>query len=212
MYLFIFITVLSLLITLLYYYGVTRYLMLHIKDTNGYLENYKNLDKANIDKKVIISISVQPQKIDKINPMINSILDQTVKVNQLVLNLPNNKEYNIPKKFKDIFTIFRCGKDYGECNKFIPTLLREESKDTIIILLDENYVFGQNYIEDIIEEYKQNKCCIFSKGGMLIIPEFFDMDIYDRNNKCLNNNWIKECIKVDKKYVPGTDTYKILNY
>jgi hypothetical protein len=212
MYLFIFITVLSLLITVLYYYGITRYLMLYIKDTNIYLENYKNLDKVDTDKKVIISISVQPEKINKIKPMINSILDQTVKVNQIVLNLPNNKEYNIPKKFEKIFTIFRCGKDYGECNKFIPTLLREESKDTIIILLDENYVFGQNYIEDMIEEYKKYKCSILSKGGILVIPEFFDMDIYNRDNKCLDNKWIKECIKVDKKYISDTETYKILNY
>lgn len=212
MYLFIFMTLISLLITILYYYGITRYLTLCVKDTNSYLENYKNLDKADKETKVIISISVQPDKIDKIKPMINSILDQTVRVNQIVLNLPNNKEYKIPKEYENIFTIFRCGKDYGECNKFIPTLLREENKNTIILLLDENYVFGQDYIETMIEEYKKDKCSIVSKGGILITPEFFDMDIYKRDENSLNNKWIKDQIKVNKKNISSSDTYKICNY
>ena len=114
MYLFIFITLLSLIISLLYYFGLTRYFTLCTKDTNKYLENYKNLDKADKEMKVIISLSVRPEKIDKIKPMINSILDQTVKVNQIVLNLPNNKEYNIPKEYENVFTIFRCGKELME--------------------------------------------------------------------------------------------------
>ena len=186
--------------------------MLHVKDTNVYLENYKNLDKADKEKKVIISLSVDPNKIDKIKPMINSILDQTVRVNQIVLNLPNDKDYKIPKDYENIFTIFRCGKDYGECNKFIPTLLREENSDTIILLLDEKYVFGQDYIETMIEEYKKDNCSIVSKGGILIIPEFFDMDIYDRDNKCLNDGWIKDCVKTQKKNINNNDTYKIFNF
>ena len=212
MYLFIVMTILSLIITLLYYYGIIRYFMLHVKDTNVYLENYKNLDKADKEKKVIISLSVDPNKIDKIKPMINSILDQTVRVNQIVLNLPNDKDYKIPKDYENIFTIFRCGKDYGECNKFIPTLLREENSDTIILLLDEKYVFGQDYIETMIEEYKKDNCSIVSKGGILIIPEFFDMDIYDRDNKCLNDGWIKDCVKTQKKNINNNDTYKIFNF
>jgi len=212
MYLFIFMTLVSLLYTILYYYGITRYLYLHTKGTNSYLQNYKKLDRAYNDKNVIISLSVQPDKINKIRPMINSILDQTVRVNQIVLNIPNNKNYNVPSEYKDIFTIFKCGRDYGECNKFIPTLLREENKDTIIILLDEKYVFGKDYIEIMIEEYKKNNCSIESQGGILIIPEFFDMSIYNRKNKVLNNYWIKSCLKVQKKYIFIPETYKIFNY
>lgn len=180
--------------------------------TNSYLENYKKLDRADDVKNVIVSLSVLPDKINKIRPMINSILDQTVRVNQIVLNIPKDKKYNIPPEYKNIFTIFNCGRDYGECNKFIPTLLREENKNTIIILLDEKYVFGKDYIETLIEEYKKDKCSIVSKGGILIIPEFFDMSIYNRKNKVLNNDWIKTCIKCEKKYVSTSDTYKILNY
>ena len=212
MYLFIFITILSLIITVLYYFGIIRYVLLYFKNTNSYLEKYKNLDQADKEKKVIISISVAPDKILKIKPMINSILDQTVKVNQIVLNLPNNIEYDIPKEYENIFTVFRCGKDYGECNKFIPTILREENNNVIIFLLDENYIFAKDYIENMIEEYKKNNCSVISKGGILITPEFFDTDIYDRKNKTLNNEWIKECIKSEKKNINSNDTFKIFNF
>ena len=212
MYLFIFITILSLIITVLYYFGIIRYVLLYFKNTNSYLEKYKNLDQADKEKKVIISISVAPDKILKIKPMINSILDQTVKVNQIVLNLPNNIEYDIPKEYETIFTVFRCGKDYGECNKFIPTILREENNNVIIFLLDENYIFAKDYIENMIEEYKKNNCSVISKGGILITPEFFDTDIYDRKNKTLNNEWIKECIKSEKKNINSNDTFKIFNF
>ena len=79
-------------------------------------------------------------------------------------------------------------------------------------MLDEKYVFGKDYIETIIEEYKKEKCSIVSKGGILIIPEFFDMSIYNRKDKVLDNDWIKNCIKAKKKYISTSDTYKILNY
>ena len=64
----------------------------------------------------------------------------------------------------------------------------------------------------MIEEYKKDKCSIVSKGGILITPEFFDMDIYKRDENSLNNKWIKDQIKVNKKYISSSDTYKICNY
>ena len=76
--LFIFMTILSLIITILYYFGIVRYLELHIRENKKYLENYKKLEK-NYDKKVIISMSSTPKNIDKMDPMLNSLLDQTVK-------------------------------------------------------------------------------------------------------------------------------------
>jgi hypothetical protein len=147
--------------------------------------------------------------------MLNSILDQTVKIDQISMNIPEeskNKKYTVPTEYKNVCNVYKAGKDYGPGTKYIPTLLREENKDTIIILLDEKYVFGKDYIEIMIEEYKKDKCSIVSKGGILITPEFFDMDIYKREENPLNNKWIKDQIKVDKKNISSSDTYKICNY
>ena len=37
-------------------------------------------------------------------------------------------------------------------------------------------------------------------------------DIYNRDKKCLNNGWIKDCIKSEKKNISSSDTYKIFNF
>jgi hypothetical protein len=207
MNLFIFITIISIIITFLYYFGIIRYLELHICNHKKYLEKYKNLDKAS-DKKVVISFTTTPEKVKKLKPFINSLLDQTVKVDNIVLNIPKNKEYNIPHEYNNILNIFQIGKDYGDGNKFISTVLREEDNDTIIILLEDNFIYGKDYIETILEEYEKNKCAIINNQSITVIPEFFDMDIFKRDDNKIDNNWILNNIKTDKKYFNYSENYK----
>ena len=38
------------------------------------------------------------------------------------------------------------------------------------------------------------------------------MDIYNRDKKCLDNGWIKDCVKVKTKNISSNDTYKIFNF
>ena len=210
MSLFIILTILSFIMTLLYYFGFTRYLELYCRSYKKYLENYKNLNKASKDSKVIISFTTTPEHIKKIKPLLNSLLDQTVKVDQIVLNIPKDLKYDIPKEYNNILNVFECGKDYGCATKFIPTILREQNKDTIIILIQDNYIYGKDYIETMIEEYNKNKCAIINKQGILVTPEFFGMDIYKRDNCELGDDWIKNCIKVDKKEMKYSENYKML--
>lgn len=207
MYLFIILTILSLIITLLYYFGIIRYFQLHFYNTEKYLENYKKLDKAS-NNKVIISFSTSPENIKNIKPMLNSILDQTVKVDNIFLNLPKDKKYEIPEDYKKILNIFNCGQDYGCANKFIPTILREENNNTIIILLEDDYVYGKDFIESLIESYETNKNAIISKKGILVIPEFFDMNIFNRNINELDDQWIQNCINCKKTNLSYSENYK----
>ena len=75
------------LFLILYQFEIMRYFAIHCKDYNSYLENYKSLDPADDKHKVIISFSVDPPHIQKIKPFLKSILDQTVRVNQINLIL-----------------------------------------------------------------------------------------------------------------------------
>ena len=204
---FIIITIIPLLITILYYYGITRYIQLHYENPNKYIENYKNLPKIpDIENKIIISFTTTPDRIKKINPMLNSILDQTVKIDQIVLNIPGNckgKTYNVPNNYKNIMNIITCEKDYGPATKFIPTILREDNADTIIILLDDDTIYGKDFIETIVEESKKNKDkTIISKKSILLKPSNVDPSIINKNGKLLRDNWIIENLlkKYEMKY------------
>jgi hypothetical protein len=211
--LFLILTIVPLIITILYYFGVFRYFKLHSNSSENYINNYKNLNKASDKNKVIISFTTTPKRINKINPMINSILDQTVKVDGIYLNIPENikgEKYIIPKEFTNILNIFRAGKDYGESTKFIPTMLREDNLNTIIILLDDDYIYGKDFIETIVEESKNNEnSSILSKKAVLIKPKFIDSKKFFINkDNNLKHNWIEEIIISDKKNLKYNENYK----
>ena len=55
---FLILTIVPLIITILYYFGIFRYFQLHSKSSEKYIKNYKNLNKAS-DNKVIISFISQ---------------------------------------------------------------------------------------------------------------------------------------------------------
>ena len=207
---FLIITIIPMIIVILYYFGIIRYFKLHIDSHKSYIEKYKNLNKASANNRVILSFTSTPSKVNKIKPMIKSILDQTVKVDQIVLNLPknNNNNYNIPNEYNDMLNIFYCN-DYGEATKIIPTLLREDNSDTIIILLNDDYIYGKDFIETMIEESNKNDEAIIYDKGILIKTKFFDPDsILDRKEKYLKDDWILNNIKHKKKYIKYRENFK----
>jgi hypothetical protein len=208
---FVIFTILSLISILFYYFGIFRYIQLHFDNNEKYIKNYKNLDNAHT-KKVVISLSTTSENIKKLKPVLKSILDQTVKVNMIVLNIPKDQFTEIPEDYKDMASIIKCGKYYGLATKIIPTLLREDNKDTIIIMIDDNIIYGKDFVETLIEEYKQNNCAVVNKNAILITPEFFNVDKFNSKDKIdlknLNNDWIKDCINTNKKELIYNENYQ----
>lgn len=206
---FIILTIFSMLFVILYYFGIIRYFKLHIDSHKPYIERYQHLNKASENNKVVLSFGSNIKKVNKIMPVLKSILDQTVKVDQIVLNLPIEENYNIPKEYNDILNIFYCGKDYGEATKLIPTLLREDNSDTIIILLKDNYIYGKDFIETIIEEANKNDSSIISKEGILLKTKFFNEDaILEKKDNNLTEDWILNNIRYKKKHFEYKENFK----
>jgi F0F1-type ATP synthase delta subunit len=196
--LFLILTIIPLIITILYYFGIFRYFSIHHNSTEKYINNYKNLNKAS-ENKVVISFTTTPKKINKIKHMINSILDQTVKVDKIYLNIPENingEKYVIPDYLKNIINVFTAEKDFGKLNNIIPTILREDNSDTIIILLEDDYIYGKDFIQTIIEHSKKNEnSIIVSKKALLLKPKFIDSEKFFIRNK---ENWFDEILITNK--------------
>lgn len=198
------IIVLILLLILFYFiyiYNLHRFVLLHFADSDYYIQNYKNIEKNTKDK-IILSLTTTPKRINKIDSVLRSLLDQTIRVDQIALNIPlksnSGKEYIIPSHLEKMCNIFRSGKDYGPGTKFIPTLLREGDIDTTIILLDDDYIYGKDFLEKLIDFSKKNKDkCIVSDHAILIKPEYIDIDILKSNKKYIDDDWIKKYIKND---------------
>jgi len=208
-------SIISMIIILLSYFGINRYLWILWRDSNVYITKYSSLPKEDTKNKVVISLSATEDNIGKIKPMINSILDQTVKVDQIILVLPNDfteKGHNVPNYLNKVVTIVPSGRDYDKGTKIIPVLLREKECDTIIIALDNNIVYGQDFIYSMLEESKNNpnKVLVDNKGySILAKPDNFGCDVLDRNKDKIDNTWFLEKAK-DNMIVEYSENYPII--
>jgi hypothetical protein len=150
-------------------------------------------------------------------PMINSILDQTVKVDAIALVIPykyKGKKYDIPKYIKDVANIFPSGKDYGDGTKLIPMLFREMECSTTIIALDDNIVYGQDFIYTMIEESKKspNSVLVEKKGtAILVKPEHFGCDVINREKENFDDEWFMSRAK-NNKVIDYGENYSIIGF
>ena len=206
----------SLLISIILYFGIDRYILLHTQyNTNNLIESYNTLNKAD-NCRVVISTTTTPENIHKIKPMLLSILDQNVKVDQICLNLPSEKKYNIPSDYKKILNIFNTGTIFNNNGaKIIPPLLREDLK-TKIIALDDNQLYGKDCIESLINQSnKHPDNAIFIKKNNRIIallfkPDFFKNNTIDYYTNEYNDDWIIKNLKNKPILIEYNDIYKTL--
>ena len=200
--------VLSLVFCLLSYFGVTRYFGLHMFSTESYSKNYNKLDKASDDKRVVISFTTTSDRVKKLKPMINSLLDQTVRVDEIAITVPYG--VNIPDNIRGVAQVYNSI-DYKGSERLIGALMREGEKDTKIIIINDNMVYGKNFIEEIIDQSeKYPDRAIQSKGAVLIVPEYFSSDVIEYNGKSSSEDWLKSHLKVGVKKMKYSENFKKL--
>jgi hypothetical protein len=195
------------IVVLITYFNLFRYFKIHFDDENSYIYEYKNIPKFEMNNKVIVSFTTSPSNLRRLKPMIKSLLDQTVRIDQIVLNIPDG--YDIPGDYEKMINIYKCGMDYGEGTKCIPTILREGDYGTVIIMLNDEYVYGSDFLETLLKKSKKYPSrAIASEGALLVKPEFFDTDILAVNSKVSNEELMKY-LKVSVQRVNYNDNFKI---
>lgn len=177
-------SLLSIIVSILVYFGIIRFIKLYMsKSTEKYIEKYTDLPFVS-KKRVVVVLSVQNEtQLKNIVPTINSLLDQTVRVNQFFLVLPCNTEYDIPENLKKILTVIIPGKIYDEQYQDIITILqREKEKEIFIIKASNNIIYGNEFIENVIETAESNPDSVIkdNSNSFLIIKP--DLVILDENS------------------------------
>ena len=134
--------------------------------------------------------------------MIKSILSQTVRVDQIALNIPSGCYDIIPHELQTMVNIYNCGRNYGTGTKCIPTILRENDAETLLILLDENYIYNNDFIEQIIHEFNQNpQFCFYSQGVIVLKCGFVKEDIVDITKEHVTDKALMRYIHAPKKQI-----------
>lgn len=166
------VSILFLLFLVFDYMGGIRYIKLHTTSTENFLKRYKTLKKPG-QSRIVVSFSCSGSDLDKIHPFVNSILDQTIRVDDIVLSIPYRDIPRIPPKLKPVLSVYGKTVDYPE---LICGVLREPEAKTKIFVLDPTLVYGQDFLETMLEVQDKSPEEIVTCGGnqvVLIRPEQF---------------------------------------
>lgn len=204
-------TIFSLIFILGSYFGITRYLSLHVSCPEKFIKNYSKLSTMNDVlpepkfSRIVVSFTTTKKRLNKIKPMINSLLDQTIKVDAIYVTV-KGKNYTLPKYLKDVAIVLPIGRYCGKGTNIMTPLLREKECDTVIIGLDDNVVYGQDFIYSILDESQAHPDCVIidnKNTAILVKPEFFGCDVVNREKENIDDKWFLEKANESKIFVYG---------
>ncbi len=150
----------------------------------------KGIDSDN-EKKITISLTTYPARIDKVWITIQSLLRQTHKPNEVILWLANTQFSSInelPEKLKKLqlvgLKIEFCD-DIGSYKKFIYTA--KKAKENIIITADDDVIYPNDWVEKLYNTYSENLECVSTyRAHRITFDDKDDMKEYNSWNMFAN--------------------------
>src|SRR6476660_346521 len=117
------------------------------------------------NRRVIVSLSTVPDRINNLIPTIRSLLNQTRPPDEIVLAIPEfsireRRPYEVPKYISRLprVRVLHCRRDWGPATKFIP-IVREQlaagQGDTLIMVVDDDRVYPRDALEIYLLYNKQ---------------------------------------------------------
>jgi len=166
-YLFFLLIACVLLLVFIIYDG--KYRFFHVFCKCFFIEDKTDIQKLKEDfPLVIVSLTTSPKRISKTKVVIDSIMQQTILPNKIVLNLPHvfkrdSSTYNEIPDFitnNDLIEINRC-EDIGPATKIVPTALLYNEPNTILISVDDDIIYNSDVIENLLQySYEYPDCTI----------------------------------------------------
>src|SRR6266513_1946030 len=140
-------------------------------------------DCTSDNRRVIVSLSTVPDRINNLRPTIRSLLKQTHPPDEIVLVIPEfsireQRRYAVPKHVSrwPRMRVLHCRRDWGPATKFIP-ILREELAagrgNTLVMGVDDDRIYPRNALETYLHYNKQvPEAVLCFRGG----PTARDLD------------------------------------
>lgn len=117
-------------------------------------------------RKVIATLTTIPSRMDNVHVTIESILNQTLKPDEVVLSIPTHslreeKDYELSDEVKKLsdegkITLLHCEEDYGPATKLLGVLKREidldytEDREPILITFDDDKRYHSDAIHNLL--------------------------------------------------------------
>src|SRR5437016_7649002 len=112
------------------------------------------------NRRVIVSLSTVPDRINNLRPTIRSLLKQTRPPDEIVLAIPEfsvreQRPYVVPKYIFQLprVRVLRCREDYGPATKFIAAIQDELAagrENTLIMVVDDDRLYPRDALETYV--------------------------------------------------------------
>ena len=183
---------------------IVRYLKININPlTAGRREEYKKLPRVNSSTRVIVCFTTTQERIGRCIYTIDSILCQTVRVDEIRIHIPQG--YVIPEGLKMLeryipeFKIVICEKDWGPSTKLIPILMDPTIPiNSRIIYIDDDIIYNKNLIKIMVKYstiYPRYAIC--NKG--------WNVDEYPEKKHKLFFDYMRGCL------LPGDTSFTLVD-
>ena len=137
-------------------------------------------------KKIIVSLTSSKRKLKKLNLVIESIFNNTMKPSKIVLTLYKKDSYFLTKYLNDLVSNQRIeliitNKNLKSHKKYFEVM--KKYRDYAIITINDDIIYTNDLIESLYNSYSNNPNCIHAR---------FVHKIMTKNNKILPyDKWIK---------------------
>jgi hypothetical protein len=115
--------------------------------------------------RIIVSLTTLPDRIGRLLPILESLLNQTRPPDEIVLAVPRfsirqQREYEIPADLSRMprLRVLQCEKDWGPATKFIAVVQDELAagrSDTLIMVVDDDRIYPRNSLELYLHYHAQ---------------------------------------------------------
>ena len=150
-----------------------------------------------MNKKIIVSLTSWPKRINNVVIVIESLLNQSIKPDIIQINLSNeefkNKEYDLPEELIKLIKnnsnieIEWVDRNDGVFKKIIPTLKKHYGEDYLLLSVDDDYIYRHDYIQIMVDGLKQydsdSFCLSFSNvvgNRMIYKSSVFKKDFWEK--------------------------------
>jgi hypothetical protein len=170
--------------------------ILHLQNRNLSSTETGVTDEKYFAADVIVSLTSYGGRIHDVYLAIESLMQQTVKPNKIILSLAENEFSleNIPQALKNLhkrgLTINFC-EDIKSYKKLIPVL--KKYPDDIIITTDDDVIYQHDFVENLLYSYRNNPELIhFCRGHRITFKNDKKLENYGKWEMRIKDNEVNK--------------------
>jgi hypothetical protein len=147
-------------------------------------------------QRVVVSLTTIPSRIQYIQKTIDSLLQQSVAIDEIYVAIPQKKltpeksslNYDLSVLQKLQVTIVELDYDYGPVCKLIGALIKERNPETKIITVDDDVIYPKDTLKDLLEQHQSGEATSFGGASLSRLPPFIKVQttLFGETPSCIS--------------------------